>query len=140
VYVQLINCSQQSQINCCKTGAFNDCFCFFYSTCILCRCVINRKLRQSSQRINQKYLLYLMEKAEYHSCLAIVVLSHFHQIRVLTQYVSFIALLHDDVTIKTFIEILLFNARDHGCLVGTKQWKFTENRCKTSINSRREVE
>jgi len=51
-----------------------------------------------------------------------------------------IALLHDDVTIKTFIKILLFNAKDHGCLAGTKQHKFTKNRSKTSINSQREVE
>jgi len=51
-----------------------------------------------------------------------------------------IALLHDDVTIKTFIKILLFNAKDHGRLTGTKQRKFTENRPKTGINSRREVE
>jgi len=34
---------------------------------------------------------------------------------------NLIALLHDDVTIKT-----LFNARDHGRLAGTKQRKFTE--------------
>jgi len=27
------------------------------------------------------------------------------------------------------------NARDHGCLVGTKQHKFTENRFKSGINS-----
>jgi len=39
-----------------------------------------------------------------------------------------IALLHDDVTIKTFIKILLFDTRDHGRLEGTKQRKFTENR------------
>jgi len=51
-----------------------------------------------------------------------------------------IALLHDDVTIKTFIKILLFNARDHGRLAGTKQRKLAENRSKTGINSRREVE
>jgi len=51
-----------------------------------------------------------------------------------------IALLYDDVTIKTFIKILLFNARDHGRLAGTKQRKFTENRSKTSINPRRELE
>jgi len=47
----------------------------------------------------------------------------------------------DDVTIKTFIKILLFNAlRDHGRLAGTKQCKFTENHSKTGIKSRREVE
>jgi len=51
-----------------------------------------------------------------------------------------IALLHDDVGIKTFIKILLFNARDHGRLAGTKQHKFTENRSKTGIKSQREVE
>jgi len=51
-----------------------------------------------------------------------------------------IALLHDDVTIKIFIKILLLNARDHGCLAGTKQCKFTENRSKNCINSQREVE
>jgi len=32
-----------------------------------------------------------------------------------------IALLHDDVIIKIFIKILLFNAKDHGNLAGTKQ-------------------
>jgi len=37
-----------------------------------------------------------------------------------------IVLLHDDVTIKTFIKILLFNARDHVRLLGTKQRKFTK--------------
>jgi len=47
---------------------------------------------------------------------------------------------HHDVTINTFIKILLFNARDHGRLVGTKQRKFTENRSKNCINSRREME
>jgi len=36
-----------------------------------------------------------------------------------------IALLHYDVTIKTFIKILLFNARDYSRLAGTKQRKFT---------------
>jgi len=51
-----------------------------------------------------------------------------------------IALLHDDVNIKTFIKILLFNARDHGRLVWTKQHKFTKNCSKTGINSQREVE
>jgi len=51
-----------------------------------------------------------------------------------------IALLHDDVTIKTFIKNLLFNARDHGRSTGTKQRKFTESRSKTGKNSRREVE
>jgi len=51
-----------------------------------------------------------------------------------------IALLHYDVTIKTFIKILLFNERHHGRLVGTKERKFTENRSKNRINSRREVE
>jgi len=51
-----------------------------------------------------------------------------------------IALLHDDVTIITFIKIQLLNARDHGRLMGTKQCKFTENHSKTSINSQREVE
>jgi len=50
-----------------------------------------------------------------------------------------IALLHDDVTINTFIKIILLNARDHGRLEGTKR-KFTENRSETSINSRREAE
>jgi len=45
------------------------------------------------------------------------------------------------VTIKTFVKILLCNARDYGRLAGTKQRKFTaENRSKNRINSRREVE
>jgi len=51
-----------------------------------------------------------------------------------------IAISHYDITIKTFIKILLFNTRDHGRLEGTKQCKFTENRSKNSINSRRQVE
>jgi len=52
-----------------------------------------------------------------------------------------IALLHDDITIKTFIKILLFNARDHGHLAGTKQCKFTENSSKTGNKfTKREVE
>jgi len=46
-----------------------------------------------------------------------------------------IALLHYDVTIKPFIKILLFNARNHGRLEATKQRKFTENRSKNRINS-----
>jgi len=54
-------------------------------------------------------------------------------------YERVIALSHYDVTIKTFIKIL-FNARDHGRLEGTKQRKFTENLSKNRINSRREVE
>jgi len=33
------------------------------------------------------------------------------------------ALIHNDVIIKTFINILLFNAWDHGHLAGTKQRK-----------------
>jgi len=53
---------------------------------------------------------------------------------------SIIALLRDDVTIKTFIKILLFNTRDYGHLAETKQRKFPENPSKTGINSRREVE
>jgi len=48
-----------------------------------------------------------------------------------------IALLHYDV--KTFIKIILFNARVHGCLAGTKQRNFTENRTKNRINSRRAI-
>jgi len=51
-----------------------------------------------------------------------------------------ITLSHYDITIKTFIKILLCNARDHDQLEGTKQHKFTENRSKNRINSRREVE
>jgi len=47
--------------------------------------------------------------------------------------------MHYDVTTKTFIKILLFNARDHGHMEGTKQHKFTENHFKSCINSRREV-
>ena len=45
------------------------------------RCVINRKFHLCSRRINEKYRLYLMKEDEYHSCYALVVLSHFHQIR-----------------------------------------------------------
>jgi len=51
-----------------------------------------------------------------------------------------IALLHDDITIKTFIKILLINTGNRGCLAGTKQCKFAENHSKTGINSQREVE
>jgi len=43
-----------------------------------------------------------------------------------------IVLSHYDATIKTFIKILLFNARDHG----HDQRKLTENRSKNRINSR----
>jgi len=39
-----------------------------------------------------------------------------------------IALLHYDVTIKIFIKILLFNARDHGRLAVTKQRKFMHSK------------
>jgi len=53
---------------------------------------------------------------------------------------STIALLHHDVTIKTFIKFLLFNTRDHGRLAGTKECKFTEDCFKNHINSQREVE
>jgi len=52
---------------------------------------------------------------------------------------SLITLLHDDVTIKTFFKIPLFNARNYGRLAGRKQRKFAD-RSKTAINSRREVE
>jgi len=56
-------------------------------------------------------------------------------------YAKLIAILHYEVAIKTFIKVLLFDARDHGRLAGTKQRKtVTENRSKSRINSRREVE
>jgi len=48
-----------------------------------------------------------------------------------------IVLSHIDITTKTFIKIPLFNARDHGRLEGTKQRKFTGNRFKSRINSRK---
>jgi len=51
-----------------------------------------------------------------------------------------IALLYYNVTIKTSIKILLFNARDHGRSAGTKQLKLTENRSKHRINLRKVVE
>jgi len=44
------------------------------------------------------------------------------------------------IAIETFIKILLFNARDHGRLAGTKQGKFNENCFKNRIDSQREVE
>jgi len=46
-----------------------------------------------------------------------------------------IALLHDDITIKTFIKILLYNARDNGNLEGIKQHKFTEKQYKFTKRS-----
>jgi len=48
---------------------------------------------------------------------------------------QWIIVFHDDVTIKTVIKILLFNARDRGRLAGTKQRKFTENRTLAHINT-----
>jgi len=41
---------------------------------------------------------------------------------------------------KHLSKVILFNARDHGRLAGTKQRKFTENRSKNRKNSRRKVE
>jgi len=52
---------------------------------------------------------------------------------------AIIALWQNDITIKTFIKILLFNTRDHGHLEGTKQRKYTENHTKNHIKSQREM-
>jgi len=67
-------------------------------------------------------------------------LQHFCCKKTYYSWIFPIALSHNDVTIKTFIKILLFNARDRGRLAGTKQCKFTENHSKNQIYSQREVE
>jgi len=53
---------------------------------------------------------------------------------------STIALSHYNVTIKTFIKILLFNARDHDGLEETKEHKFTVKRSTTVYKFKKKSE
>jgi len=67
--------------------------------------------------MNRKmFLKYLKDVKTFHHFCAVLVF--YIQ---LPFFKARIVLLHDDITIKTFIKILLFNAKDHGCLAGAKQ-------------------